>query len=193
MSALIDPNTRWWNFPLIQSIFTPEEASRISSLALSPTGTHDTLIWIGTTNGLYFVRSAYHLAKARDLRQKGECSTGTQAQQVWQKVWSLQVPGVVRTFLWRVCNEALPTRVNLFHRKIVPDPLCPICGQCPETSVLILWECDSATAVWRECSRKIQKLSIVASDGYSLFAKLMAVLDDAELAKVIFLARRIWL
>lgn len=33
----------------------------------------------------------------------------------------------------------------------------------------------------------------MASDGYSLFTKLMEVLDDDELATVTFLARRIWL
>lgn len=36
VSTLINANTRWWDSALIHSIFTPTEAARICSLALSP-------------------------------------------------------------------------------------------------------------------------------------------------------------
>ncbi|GLT54267.1 hypothetical protein SLA2020_274790 [Shorea laevis] len=89
--------------------------------------------------------------------------------------------------------KSLPHKANLFKRKVTPDALCPLCGKCPETTVHILWTCDSAKAVWTECSRRVQKLSIEAHDGFSLFSQLLDLLDDNELAEVIFIARRIWL
>jgi len=36
VSELIDHITRWWNFPFIHSVFRPDEANVITSLALSP-------------------------------------------------------------------------------------------------------------------------------------------------------------
>lgn len=99
---------------------------------------------------------------------------------------------MVRTFLWRVCNNSLPTKENLFHLKITFDPLCLLCGQCLESKVHILWDCESAIVVWMECSKKIQKLSIVASEDLGLFIKLMELLDDEEFAAVIFLVWSIW-
>lgn len=76
---------------------------------------------------------------------------------------------------------------------MVKDNLCPMCGVMAETSGHIIWECESSKAVWMECNRKIQKLSIIAEDGLVWFAMLMDKLDEEELCLVSVLARRIWL
>jgi hypothetical protein len=41
VSMLIDPNTLWWNFALIHSLFDPWEVDKICSLVLSPLGHPD--------------------------------------------------------------------------------------------------------------------------------------------------------
>jgi hypothetical protein len=38
--------------------------------------------------------------------------------------------------MWRACQNILPTKDNLVKRKIIQDPLCPICGLEPETSFI---------------------------------------------------------
>jgi hypothetical protein len=38
------------------------------------------------------------------------------------------VPNVEKHFLWKASHEILPTCSNLFRRKIIDDPMCPICG-----------------------------------------------------------------
>lgn len=193
VSSLIDAETNWWNFLLLHNIFSLAEASQIASMVVSPQGNPDKLVWIDHSNGLFSAKSAYHMAKEKVMRSGGECSTVSSTKLVWKKVWQMNVPGMVRTFLWRFCTNSLPTKANLFSRKIAPDPLCPLCGSCPESIVHILWGCKSTTAMWMECSRKIQKLSFVASDGISLFTQLMGSLEDDELAKAICIARLIWL
>lgn len=138
VSALIDPITKWWDYSLIQKVFNPEDASRISSLTLSPSGQPDRLVWIGNSNGKYSVKSAYHLEKERLSRNQGECSMISHHKGVWQQIWQLNMPGVVRNFLWRVCTNSLPHKENLFKRKVLLDSLCLLCGRCPESTVHIL-------------------------------------------------------
>lgn len=49
-------------------------------------------------------------------------------------IWKMEVPNVVKVFMGRVCNNALPTNANLLKLKIVANPLCPICGLDVETT-----------------------------------------------------------
>ena len=39
----------------------------------------------------------------------------------WNCIWKLRVPNKIKTFLWRVCSEALPTKENLRKRKIIDN------------------------------------------------------------------------
>lgn len=65
VSELIDASTRWWNIPLIQSIFTEEEVECICGLPFSLGGYLDKLIWTSTPSDVFTVCSAYHLEKER--------------------------------------------------------------------------------------------------------------------------------
>lgn len=116
-----------------------------------------------------------------------------QTRGVWKKIWNLNVPGAVKTFLWRVCHNSLPTWANLHKREITIDPLCPLCGMYLETIGHVLWSCATATTVWIECKRKIQKLSIWETYGLLLFEQWKDHLEDEDLELVVFLARRLWL
>jgi hypothetical protein len=91
VSALLDLDAGWWNFPLIQSIFSPDEAQLICSLTPNPSGQADKRIWVGTASGLFTVKSAYHLQKELVQRAQGECSSDSGARQVWTKIWSMRV------------------------------------------------------------------------------------------------------
>ena len=99
--------------------------------------------WEGTNNGLFTVRSAYHLAVERFEKDEASCSNTQGVQLLWKTIWDINVLRVAKLFLWKVCN-ILPIRENLFRRKIVSDPLCPTCGKEPETICHILWSCPSA-------------------------------------------------
>uniref|UniRef100_A0A7N2L004 RNase H type-1 domain-containing protein n=1 Tax=Quercus lobata TaxID=97700 RepID=A0A7N2L004_QUELO len=62
VSELIDMENRCWNIHLLQQLFLPFEVEEISSIPLSNSLPFDKLIWTGTSNGLFIVRSAYKLA-----------------------------------------------------------------------------------------------------------------------------------
>jgi hypothetical protein len=101
-------------------------------------------VWVGTRNGVFSVKSAYHMAKESIDCLGGESSTGDPYSPIWKAIWSVKVLKVVSNFLWKACNGILPTRVNLHKRGISDDPMCPICLRKEETVGHILWSCPSS-------------------------------------------------
>jgi hypothetical protein len=71
----------------------------------------------------------------------------------------------MKNFVWKICHNLLPTKVEFFTKNIVQDPLCPFCLTEEKTNCHILWRCPSSLVVWQEYSRRVQKLSIIELDG----------------------------
>lgn len=193
MSELFDRESNWWNLPLIQEIFSAEEAGLICSMAVCPCREDDGMIWQCTRNGEYSVRSAYHLAKEKYEVDKGSCSNRDRTKQLWRAIWNIDAPRAVKVFLRKTCSEILPTRDKLFNKSNTPDPLCPIYNLEVETTGHILWSCPSARDVWTECSRKIQKSSSIEMDFMSIMENMLAKSAAEELQLAVIVARQIWL
>ncbi|GLT53637.1 hypothetical protein SLA2020_268950 [Shorea laevis] len=98
VSTLIDVDTRWWNLGLIHSIFNPSKAARICSLPLSPRGNPDQLIWRGTSNGIFSVRSAYHIKNEEAIRATSESSSASCTRAIREQLWTLRVPELSKIF-----------------------------------------------------------------------------------------------
>ena len=116
----------------------------------------------------------------------------SQTSAQWRHIWKLRLPNAEKNFIWRACKEILPTKNNLYRRKIVEDALCPICGLEEETSLHILWDCPSARDVWRTSIKKIQKSSIRGSNFMNVVEESSKIYDEEELCSFIGTARRVW-
>jgi len=134
-----------------------------------------------------------HLEVDRRTRNRGSSSTDPSSLSLWKRIWSLKVPRSITLFIWRACNEILPTRYNLFKRKIFPDFLCPMCGLEPETSGHILWGCDSARAVWGMCGGYLQKSLVFSEDFLSIFEYLCERLNNEVLELFAVITYKLWL
>ena len=75
-------------------------------------------------------------------------------------------------FLWRTCSNILPTRDNLFRRKIQIDSTCELCRQTRETCAHLPWECPFARNVWAMMKGRVQKCSNEVHDFFHLFRYL---------------------
>jgi hypothetical protein len=91
------------------------------------------IIWTGSPSSIFTVRSAYHMEMRRRAQEQGESSSADGNEQLWQFIWSLPTTPVLRNFCWKLCHDLLPTKLNLFSRKVVADPICPICNGELET------------------------------------------------------------
>lgn len=72
VSVLIDDATHGWNAPLLSDVLWPEEVKSICNLISCPSGQADQLVWRVTKNGVFPVKSAYHLEKERLQRRGGK-------------------------------------------------------------------------------------------------------------------------
>lgn len=114
------------------------------------------------------------------------------SEEVWKVIWSLQAPPAFRSFCWKVRNNLLATKSNLFSKKIVNDPICPLCQSEIETIFHCLWGCLAAVGVWQEGSRKIQKLSCHSTDGRGLLLFFLDRLEAEEMLEALTMNRLIW-
>jgi hypothetical protein len=94
----------------------------------------------------------------KEARRGGTSELGKE-EEVWKTCWQLKVPNVVKMFLWKAGHNLLPTKANLFHRKVVKEAICPICLTEEETTKHIVWECISARDVWGHGPVRLQKSS----------------------------------
>ncbi|KAL3719109.1 hypothetical protein ACJRO7_004112 [Eucalyptus globulus] len=51
--------------------------------------------------------------------------------------------------MWNLCQNALPTKDNLFQRKIIPNPICSLCNQGVETVEHLLLLCPWTKELWK--------------------------------------------
>jgi ribonuclease HI len=174
-------------------LFSVEEVQLIQTIPISSTDKEDLLLWRGTKSGIFTVKSAYHMQKEVLSNSVAGGSTKRENSKIWKNIWSLPVPSVVRNFLWRACHNILPTRENLCRRKIIRDPLCPLCGRDRESVFHILWQCPSAMDVWTMGCRKIHKSFFPGTDFLQVVEGVFTKCDMDEQIHFATLARRIWL
>ena len=146
---LIDPEFTQWKAQVIDAFFLPHKAECIKSIPLSIQPLDDRIIWTKSANGLFMVRSAYKLAinLSRPINY-GSSSDDSQTKKFLKLIWMIQVPHKVRHFIWRACQDILPTKKNLVQRKVLHDDRCNECHEEAETSGHLFWSCLRAREVW---------------------------------------------
>ena len=65
----------------------------------------------------------------------------------WKYIWPSQVPGKVRSFIWRATTKCLPTMLALRSKHVEVSTRCPVCNGNPEDTVHALVKCPHARSV----------------------------------------------
>lgn len=69
---------------------------------------------------------------------------GESSQNKNEEIWNLSVSGAVKKFVWKAVYDLLPTKKNLFQKKITENSLCPIYERGEETICHALWSFSAA-------------------------------------------------
>ena len=149
VSDLFIPGSTTWNETLIDQHFYPWEAAAIKSIPVISFGAVDALIWPMSSDGAYTVKSAYQLLSRLQRQEEASPSDMEAGKSLWNGIWKLRAPNKVRHFLWRVVQNSLSTKLNLYKRQVVSNGYCDVCRTCLEDNIHALWYCDVARAIWQ--------------------------------------------
>jgi len=116
----------------------------------------DDIVWSGTKDGNYSVKSGYHAIKSwEDLARTNNSGPSNTNDTVWTNLWHLNIPPKYIHLIWRILNNGLPVKTNLVKRGIKSDSLCPRCNRSPETVSHTFMDCDWSQRVWFASSLNI--------------------------------------
>ena len=54
----------------------------------------------------------------------------------------------LKMLLWRVALNLPPTKASMSRFALDLDTTCPLCGEHPESTIHLLWQCSLAKALW---------------------------------------------
>lgn len=139
----IDPHTKQWDRGKVNAWFQPPSRDEVLGTRLGSLDSRDKLVWNENKSQTFLVRTAYQVVLRIQWRTSAEHS------RAWDdnRLWKLPIPPKVRNFVWRACSDILPTRANLYRRKVHINPMCEACGEHEETAIHILWQCPLARNV----------------------------------------------
>jgi ribonuclease HI len=194
VSELIKEDTGWWDSELLNRIFIPEEVDLIQAMPISSTNQDDILVWRGAKTGLFSVRSAYYIQLELEKRYTAASFNNTGTSKIWTSLWALKIPNVEKKIIWKACHDILPTKANLCKRKIIDDPLCPLCESETETVLHALWQCPAAVDAWSMGCTRLQKKSFnIGKNFLQVVEEIFLQCDLEETKQFVGIARRLWL
>jgi ribonuclease HI len=129
----------------------------------------------------------------RDSATRAGGSDCNRENKLWRILWQLDIKNVEKHLIWGACHDSFLTKVNLCSRRIIMDPLCPLCEQEPESTYHILWECPSARDVWSAGCPVFQKRSCGGPTFMRVLEELYEICDSSDFCLFIKIARRTWL
>ncbi|XP_042939468.1 uncharacterized protein LOC122274499 [Carya illinoinensis] len=147
----------------MESVLGSEEANIVKLVPVSKKGANDKQIWGYTNNGIFSIRSAYHLDMELKNRNKGESSSRNYEIGRWKALWKMEVPAVVKNFI-----EV-------------------------ETVGHAIWSCEAARDVWAENASPLKKWSCSDENLCEIWDRIIQKLPKMEVEMVAVSMRKIWL
>ena len=174
--------------------FHREDADAICRIPLSRRSIPDLLVWLPNKNGVYSIKSSYHITRGLSRERDGmeESSSVRNKGLIWPRLWKVKLLSKIKVFGWRACQEILPTKGNLVRRRVIEDGRCEACKQETETVLHALWGCGVARDVWAGCQGRIQKRVGGQADFINLFEEMMDKLEVEELELFLVQCWVIW-
>ncbi|XP_042942932.1 uncharacterized protein LOC122277120 [Carya illinoinensis] len=101
--------------------------------------------------------------------------------------------GKVKFFIWKAISNLLPTKENLYNKKISENPLCPVFNNIDEAVLHGLWECLAVRDVWGERDTPVSKWGKSFDNFVDLWTEFSCKLDAGGLDLVSVICYKIWL
>nr|XP_051207334.1 uncharacterized protein LOC127323201 [Lolium perenne] len=118
-----------WNESKLGEVFFDVDVDDILKIPVGRAGTGDYLAWNYTKNGVFSVRSAYHLKMHLNSARSGSASSSTSLDdhRGWLALWAANVPGKAKIHVWRLIHNWLAVGEELHRRRIKGGVRCIVC------------------------------------------------------------------
>jgi hypothetical protein len=180
---LIDPTTGQWDEETIKNIFGQQDIRDILSIPLRQ-GMEDTIAWHFDKKGVFSVRSCYqlgiHLRDHQEQRDTSSSAIPSARSPLWNTIWNLKLPGKVRIFLWRLCHNSLPTRMNIKRKRVELDTICPMCYRADEDGGHLFLKCKKVRQVWRELLMEDTRMMLLEAPNPKLMMESVFTLHKVK-------------
>ncbi|KAA3486162.1 reverse transcriptase [Gossypium australe] len=185
VKQLINGDTKTWNRELIDNLVDEYTADRILAIPLTAHRTEDTLVWKYEGTGVYTVKSGYRVLTTSNVlpnSTSASLSITSEATEGWQKdfytsLWPLHVPEKIKIHIWRLFNNLVPHYGNLKRRKLVMNPVCPLCRDAIKDSNHLMWSCGVLKSVWIQLHVQVPTFEASWS-GQKCFATIFSAADE---------------
>ncbi|CAL1411430.1 unnamed protein product [Linum trigynum] len=194
VSEVISLDGGCWAEDKLGQWFEPVTCNAIKDIPLPRQNLEDKLIWHATADGVFSVKSAYHLAVSveRGIGRWRQLASWMDKPS-WIRFWEANIPPKLKVFCWQIFNRVLPTTEALRERGVEVLPRCPVCWAESETMEHLFLDCPVAHALW-DLSGLEHLGQGLPRHTFPLFLKrLMNIVNQAPLLmKVVAILWRIW-
>ncbi|MBA0645526.1 hypothetical protein Goklo_013617 [Gossypium klotzschianum] len=99
----------------------------------------DVCLWKNNDSGKFSVNKAYKSQIQVDPNTHND---------VWRVIWKNILPPRINNFLWLMLKKRLLTNHERVRRRLTNDSSCILCGNCQETLIHTLRDCNIAKCIW---------------------------------------------
>ncbi|MBA0610447.1 hypothetical protein Godav_011296 [Gossypium davidsonii] len=99
----------------------------------------DVCLWKNNDSGKFSVNKAYKSQIQVDPNTHND---------VWRVIWKNILPPRINNFLWLMLKKRLLTNHERVRRRLTNDSSCILCGNCQETVIHTLRDCNIAKCIW---------------------------------------------
>jgi hypothetical protein len=109
VEELLLPYIQGWNEAKLRAVFFETDVEDIRRIPVGRAGSDDYIAWNYTKDGVFSVRSAYHLKmQLYRVRADRPSSSNTYSKhRGWLALWGADLPGKVKIHVWRLVQNAL--------------------------------------------------------------------------------------
>ncbi|XP_010667582.1 uncharacterized protein LOC104884596 [Beta vulgaris subsp. vulgaris] len=122
-----------WNIPLLSSFLPWDICLKISKIFLPKKDVDDEVFWALSPDGNYSVKSGAQLL----INQK--IGLNPSVEYLW--LWKANLSPKIKKFLWKACNDGLPTKARLEQVHVFTPQQCEFCGCSLETASHLFFQC----------------------------------------------------
>lgn len=94
-----------------------------------------------TSDGNFSMRTAYNTLHVAIANLEP-------SEPLFGRIWKWKRPTHYKGFLWKLVQARLMTNEERAKCRITADALCPRCGDCPETIMHVLHDCEGVKDFW---------------------------------------------